>query len=243
MMPHTLIELASFDPSWHAILNDGVNTLSQTYQQQLCTPPHAWLPGPDQLFNAFTLPLSKVKYVLLGESPYPRAQSANGYAFWDKAVGSLWSETGLSKSVNRATSLRNFIKMLLVARGNCRDDTSQVAIAQVDKSNFIQENASLFQRLLGEGFLLLNASLVLSDTAVRKESKEWEKFLAHIVQSIYDSNDSVVFILLGNIAKQVHTLPVYHSIKTLSAEHPYNLSFIHNQAVLNFFRPFDLLKA
>ena len=42
---------------------------------------------------------------------------ANGYAFWDAAVNELWSDNGLSKAVNRATSLRNFIKMLLVTEG------------------------------------------------------------------------------------------------------------------------------
>ncbi|MCD8542804.1 MAG: hypothetical protein LRY69_05290 [Gammaproteobacteria bacterium] len=74
-----------------------------------------WLPGMDKVFNAFMLPFEQVNYILLGESPYPRAASANGYAFWDQSVGEIWSTNGLSKSVNRATSLRNFIKMLLVA--------------------------------------------------------------------------------------------------------------------------------
>jgi uracil-DNA glycosylase len=69
------------------------------------------------LFAAFAQPLDRVRYVLVGEGPYPRAESATGVCFMDGAVGDLWSEAGLSKPVNRATSLRNFMKMLLVADG------------------------------------------------------------------------------------------------------------------------------
>lgn len=68
-----------------------------------------YLPTQGRLFAAFTLPLAQVRHVLVGEGPYPRADSATGVCFMDGAVGSLWSATGLSKPVNRATSLRNFI--------------------------------------------------------------------------------------------------------------------------------------
>ena len=76
-----------------------------------------FLPTDGRLFAAFALPLDQVRYVLVGEGPYPRAASATGVCFMDGAVGELWSAAGLSKPVNRATSLRNFMKMLLVADG------------------------------------------------------------------------------------------------------------------------------
>ncbi|HAT31470.1 MAG TPA: uracil-DNA glycosylase, partial [Janthinobacterium sp.] len=66
------------------------------------------------------------------EGPYPRAASATGVCFMDGAVGALWSEAGLSKPVNRATSLRNFMKMLLLADGQLAlDATSGAALAPV----------------------------------------------------------------------------------------------------------------
>src|SRR5579864_9224505 len=74
-----------------------------------------FLPTEGRLFAAFKQPLDKVTHVLVGEGPYPRVESATGVCFMDGAVGALWSERGLSKAVNRATSLRNFMKMLLVA--------------------------------------------------------------------------------------------------------------------------------
>ena len=97
-------------------------------------------------------PLSSVRTILFGESPYPREGSANGYAFWDAAVENLWSDSGLSKAVNRATSLRNFIKMLLLARGDLNHDFSQPAIAQLDKSTFHRTADEFFTGLLNKGF-------------------------------------------------------------------------------------------
>src|SRR5438128_2360838 len=108
--------LNSVHSSWNECLQRAVARLNSTYLETLAQST-TWLPGPNKIFNAFTLPIEKVNYVLFGESPYPRRESANGYAFWDAAVQELWSETGLSKRVNRATSLRNILKMLLVAEG------------------------------------------------------------------------------------------------------------------------------
>ena len=75
-----------------------------------------FLPTQGRLFAAFSLPVGQVRFVLMGEGPYPREASASGYCFMDGAVQELWSADGLSKPVNRAVSLRNFIKMLLVDR-------------------------------------------------------------------------------------------------------------------------------
>src|SRR3990167_11287507 len=101
-------------PSWKACLQRGLAKMSASYLANLQQKEN-WLPGPNKIFNGFSLPLHSVKYILFGESPYPRFESANGFAFWDASVKELWSISGLSKKVNRATSLRNIIKMLLVA--------------------------------------------------------------------------------------------------------------------------------
>ncbi len=149
------------DPSWHACLQKGLSQVDTHYLASLAQSSN-WLPGPDNIFNAFSLPLDRVNYVLLGESPYPRQESANGYAFWDAAVNEIWSSTGFSKKVNRATSLRNILKMLLIAEGvlDSRHMT-QENIAHINNTPFVQTNQAFFTNLLNHGFLLLNATLVL----------------------------------------------------------------------------------
>ena len=60
---------------WHDILAFALSTMDKNYLNSLENN-NDWLPGKDKLFAAFEQPLDKVNYILLGESPYPRPQSA-----------------------------------------------------------------------------------------------------------------------------------------------------------------------
>ncbi|ASQ46077.1 uracil-DNA glycosylase family protein [Legionella clemsonensis] len=224
-------------PQWHSMLREALQEVDESYLIQLELDKN-WLPGIDNLLAAFSIPLEKTNYLLLGESPYPRPQSANGYAFWDAAVQNLWSDTGLSKEVNRATSFRNWIKMLLVARGDLQRDLSQKAIAQLDKTHFCQTANDFFKTLVNRGFLLLNASLVFSNDGIRRHARQWKPFMNSLLDQLAIYNPSLKLLLFGNIAKEV---PQTKFSSCLIAEHPYNLSFINNPQVLEFFKPLDLL--
>lgn len=229
-------------PSWHDCLTAALNKMDPSYLEKLYQD-NEWLPGPEKIFNAFTLPVDQVKYVLFGESPYPRKQSANGYAFWDDAVTDIWSQQGLSKQVNRATSLRNIIKMLLVVEGKLQENhTTQDAIMNLDKNPFIKTSQELFTNFLDRGFLLLNASLVLQATPVKKDALAWQPFLKHVLHFLLQQNSQVEFILFGQIANTIDQLHELPDVPKLYAEHPYNLSFIINPKVLDFFRPLQLLR-
>ena len=235
-----LFNLNAAHSSWHICLHEALNHMDSTYLNYLAE--NLWLPGPDKIFNAFSLPLDQVKYILFGESPYPRAHSANGYAFWDAAVKEIWSETGLSKPVNRATSLRNIIKMLLIAE-NLLDIkcTNQEAIAKIDKTKLITTNQELFEQLLNKGFLLLNATPILRPGKVRQDAKAWHPFIQYILTFLCEKNTDTKLILFGNIANVIDKLEGFHCPQKLYAEHPYNLSFISNPKVIEFFKPLHLL--
>jgi len=227
--------------SWQNAIHSGLEKIDKNYLTNL-THSSDWLPGPNTIFNAFSIPLNKVNYVLFGESPYPRKQSANGYAFWDAAVQELWSDTGLSKPVNRATSLRHIIKMLLVAEGLLtKNDTSQEAIAKIDKQNLVQTNHDFFNNLIQNGFLLLNATPVLQAHSPHHDAKAWSPFTKEILDELLKARPHVNFILLGQIAKTIDTLITQPHNEKLYAEHPYNISFVTNQEVIDFFKPLHLL--
>lgn len=225
-------------PQWHALLANALDKMDKDYLHALQRDPD-WLPGLEHLFAAFSLPLSETKYVLLGESPYPRIESANGYAFWDNAVGSLWSAHGLSKEVNKATSLRNWIKMLLVARGALgNEDTSQSAIAQIDKEGLVQTARDFFMGMMRKGIVLLNASLVYSEGAIPYHARHWRPFMQELLEQIALKSPLTQLILFGKIAQMIpkNSMPI-----GLVSEHPYNVSFITNERVRAFFTPLDLL--
>lgn len=229
------------DPSWFPILHDAFSTLPQPYVNNLANSDD-WLPGKQQLLNAFSIPLSNVTTILLGESPYPRPTSANGYAFWDNAVTTLWSDSGLSKAVNRATSLRNWLKLLLLIRGDLSaTDLSQSAIATIDKTPLVATLDNLFDNLLKKGFLLLNACLVLSTMPKAREAKIWHPFMTHVLKTIAAKQRNCNLLLFGNIAEKLIDETLRSNFHCLIAEHPYNISFIHNPSVQAFFKPLHCL--
>jgi len=237
----TTLNMDVIHPEWQPLIQAALSCVDSDYLKNL-EDQNDWLPGPGSIFNAFSQPLSKTRYILFGESPYPRAQSANGYAFWDASVHELWSNGGLSREVNRATSLRNFIKMLLVADGALSEkDTTQPAISKLDKSHYIKTNDELFQSLLGHGFLLLNATPVLTNDKVHKDAKAWHPFIEKLLTLLAEQQPQIELILFGKIAQLISDIPAAKQLPQLQAEHPYNLTFINNPEVLKFFKPLNLL--
>lgn len=256
-IPASIIDaLGLVHPSWRPILINGLDAVAAadpTYLPALAE--DNYLPTEGRIFAAFTLPLDAVRYVLVGEGPYPRAQSATGVCFMDGAVESLWSEKGLSKQANRATSLRNFLKMIMVADGLlAQGNTSGDAIAHVSMkaraigSPFIQTLTELQANLTRHGFLLLNATLVYRpDVPPIKEARAWQPFLITVLTALAthaEKSDASLptLVLWGKIAEQLYALGITVRFPSAISEHPYNLSFIDNQKMQQLFGPLHLLK-
>jgi uracil-DNA glycosylase len=244
--------------SWRPVIERGLQRVHETNPDYFPGLTRSdYLPNQARLFAAFSMPMDDVRYILMGEGPYPRVDSATGYCFMDGAVKSLWSDEeggGLSKKVNRATSLRNFMKMLLVASGHLQQEaTAGEAMAAVatqarlPEGGFIQTLDDLQHKLIAQGFLLLNASLVFrEDTAPVKDAKAWQPFLQTVLSALdqYQSShkkQKAVLVLWGKIAEQLRVMPETALYEQISAEHPYNLSFIGNKTMQDFFRPMNLL--
>lgn len=237
------------DPSWRPILEAGLQAVAAAnpgYLPALAS--DDYLPTEGRIFAAFAQPLDKVRHVLVGEGPYPRAESATGVCFMDGAVQGLWSETGLSKPVNRATSLRNFMKMLLVASGKLdADDTGGSAMAPVARrahaDGAIQTLAQLQDNLTEQGFLLLNAALVFrKHVAPAIDAKAWLPFLQTVLAALARQPRPPTLVLWGKIAEQLQKLPEAQGLPQIVAEHPYNLSFIQHKGMQALFGPMELLR-
>lgn len=246
-------------PSWKSVIDAGLQQVHDADPDYLPGLKNSrYLPDQARLFAAFAVPMSSVRYILIGEGPYPRAESATGYCFMDGAVNGLWSDEeggGLSKKVNRATSLRNFVKMLLVASGDLQiGAVSGAAVAVVARqarlpdATFIQTLNELQDNLIRQGFLLLNASLVFRENiAPVRDARAWQPFLQTILSELsrfqlMEGMLSPSLVLWGKIAEQLCLMPETIPYKKICAEHPYNLSFIANTGMQDFFRPMELLK-
>ncbi len=244
------------DASWRPILLAGLNAVHKAFPDYLTAlADDNYLPNGGRLFAAFSQPLDAVRYVLVGEGPYPRADSATGVCFMDGAVGTLWSEKGLSKQVNRATSLRNFMKMLLVADGQIliAQTTGDALVgvsskAQAAPSTVIQTLPELQVNLTKHGFLLLNAALVFRPHVPPvKEAKPWMLFLQTVLAALIahaerSAKQPPTLVLWGKIAVQLEALPESARFPKKISEHPYNLSFIANPVMQALFGAMHLLK-
>jgi uracil-DNA glycosylase len=249
MPPDILNALKLADASWRPHLEAGLRAMDELDPAYLPTLANDdYLPTGGRLFAAFAQPIDQVRYVLMGEGPYPRDESATGVCFMDGAVGTLWSDTGLSKPVNRATSLRNFMKMLLVADGQLSiDDTGGAALAPIAKASaqngMIQTLAELQDNLIGEGFLLLNASLVFrKHVAPVVDARAWVPFQRAVFAALARRAEKPTLVLWGKIAEQLDKLPETEGLPSIRAEHPYNLSFIGHQGMQQLFGPMRLLQ-
>ena len=253
MIPGALLDsLALAHPSWHGALRAGLEAVAQAAPAYLpALVEDDYLPDGGRLFAAFSQPIPEVRFVLVGEGPYPRAQSATGYCFMDGAVGELWSEAGLSKPVNRATSLRNFMKMLLVADGRLSlEKTGGAAIAPIaaeacsSGSALIGTLVELQNNLHRHGFLLLNATPVFrAHVPPTKEAKAWLPFVDAVLQALAQRAGEIpTLVLWGKIAERLAGMPVAGRFPQAMSEHPYNLSFIGNQRMQALFAPLALLQ-
>ncbi len=228
--------------SWRNIIDNALNSLDLEYRNYIKSS-NDFFPNQDNFLNAFkSLSLNDTKAILFGQDPYPRQKSAIGYAFIDGMVEGIFSKNGFSKDVNRATSLRNFLKMQLKAEGYLSESVSQEAISKLDKKNLINSIYDLKDNFEKNGVLLLNRALIFTQKKdTNKHIKNFTPFMVSLLEAL--KMRKIDLILFGNGAKSIEKiLPYKHNYTLIKAPHPYNISFISNEQVIKYFGQMQLLK-
>lgn len=227
-------------PSWHKILEKSFETLPKEYQEFIYHD-NSYFPDKENFLNAFKLPLSETKYILFGQDPYPRRESAIGYAFIDGKVKSLYGENGLSKEVNRATSLRNFMKMAFLCEGELKSNFSKKAVLMIDKTPYIDTIMMLKENFEKNGVLLLNMALVFtSKEESKKHVKIWNAFVKTLLEEL--QGEKIELILFGKMAEVLEKLDEATPFKKHTMPHPYNIGFITDERAHRLFKPMHLLR-
>lgn len=133
------------------------------------------LPEPHNIFRALTLPVDKVKVVIIGQDPYPTPGYAMGLAF------------SVSNGVSPVPrSLSNIFAEL-------QSDIGCDRPLNGDLTNWADQ-----------GVLLLNRVLTVSAGNVGSHrGRGWEKITASLVRLLVGKNPSVVAVLWGNDAQQL----------------------------------------
>lgn len=225
---------------WKEIVDKAYKSLDNEYRDFLEN--GDYFPDFENMFNAFkTLSFNNTKYILFGQDPYPRKDSAIGYAFIDAKVKKIFDENnGFTKEVNRAVSLRNFLKMMLYAEGLISQKAGKEEIRKLDKSGLIESIFDLKDNFEKNGILLLNRALIFTKKEDSKyHLKMWKPFVDTLLDEIKKSN--IELIILGKSGDEF-VKKYEKDFKIHRFEHPYNQTFITDENVLKFFKPFKLIK-
>ena len=163
-------------------------------------------PKPKNVFKAFTyFEPHETKLVLLGQDPYIGYEIHNEKKI-SQAMGLSFSVPKKFKKV--PPSLKNIYKEI--------------------KSNYpdfkIPNHGNLKKWAKNERILLLNASLTVIEGKSGSHLKFWEKFTDKIISYLSENNNNVIFMLLGNYAKQKISLIDQNKHCIITAVHPSPLS-------------------
>lgn len=153
-------------------------------------------PPPKFIFNALdSVPVDKVKVVILGQDPYHGPGQAHGLSF------------SVPDGIPLPPSLQNIYKEIISDLG-----------ARKNKSGNLEQWAS-------QGVLLLNATLtVRAHQAGSHQNKGWEVFTDAIIHNLANIREHLVFILWGNYAQKKGSFidPTKHLV--IKSAHPSPLS-------------------
>lgn len=157
-------------------------------------------PTGSQIFNALNItPFDIVKVVILGQDPYHGLGQANGLSF------------SVNPGIKFPPSLQNIFKEL-----------------EQDISGFIYPQSGDLTSWAKQGVLLLNATLtVAANTPGSHQKIGWEDFTNHIIQTLSNEKENLVFILWGKFAqaKDVYINNKKHLI--IKSAHPSPFSAHH----------------
>jgi uracil-DNA glycosylase len=183
------------EPSWKELLKnefekpyfkDLAAFVRQEYQTATVYPP------PKFIFHALdSLPVEKVKVIILGQDPYHGAGQAHGLSF------SVPEGTALPPS------LQNIYKEIEIDLGHPRHVSGNL------------------DRWAKQGVLLLNATLtVRANRAGSHQNKGWETFTDAVIHELANKKDHLVFILWGNYAQKKGAFIDSNKHLVLKAPHP-----------------------
>lgn len=153
-------------------------------------------PAREHLFTAFAhTPFEQVKVVILGQDPYHGPGQAHGMSF------------SVPDGMALPPSLRNIYKELA-------DDLGVAMPTSGNLSYWAQQ-----------GVLLLNTVLTVQAAQAGSHRKRgWEFFTDHVIQSISQHKEHVVFVLWGKDAQSKRKLIDNHKHLLLESVHPSPLS-------------------
>ena len=193
-------ERLKLEPSWKArvgdwFLREDMRQLAAFLRERKAKGARIFPPGP-QIFSAFdATPFDEVKVVILGQDPYHGYGQAHGLCF------------SVLPDVPPPPSLENIFKEI----------ESDLGISRPDHGYLMP--------WARQGVLLLNAVLTVEEgRAGAHQGKGWEGFTDHVIETLANEREHLVFLLWGSYAQKKGAVIGARRHRVLRAPHPSPLS-------------------
>lgn len=183
--------------TWDTVLQQVTTTEQYQNLQQFIDQQTAPIyPPKDEIFYAFACtPLSEVRVVILGQDPYHGEGQAHGLSF------------SVRKGCKIPPSLKNIYKEL-------QSDCGVVPPDHGDLTAWAKQ-----------GVLLLNTCLTVEEgKAGSHRGKGWEAVTDHVIDTLNDQDDPIVFLLWGAHAMEKSKKITNKNHLVLATVHPSPLS-------------------
>lgn len=194
MAPKPLNEIIA--PDWAAALQPVEPRIRQlgNFLRDENSAGRGYLPSGDKVLRAFTLPLAKVKVLIVGQDPYPNPGHPVGLAF------------SVAREVRPLPgSLRNIYQEL-------QDDLGIPPAAHGDLTSWFNQ-----------GVLLLNRVLTVQPgKSAAHRGKGWEEVTERAIEVLSHRGGPLVAILWGRDAQSL--TPMLGEIPIIASAHPSPLS-------------------
>ncbi len=197
------------DPSWQPLFDQYTFDIDDLYD----TSKPSVYPPRDDIFRVFTMPVTDIRIVLLGQDPYHGPGQAHGLAF------------SVPDNIQIPPSLRNIYKELQ---------------QEFPERNYKFHSGNLKRWADEERIFLLNTSLTVEEHRPNSHVVIWSEFTDDVIRFIDKNNTKCVFLLLGNYAKYKAKL-INNTNRIVTGVHPSPLSASKGFFGSDIFRKVELL--
>jgi uracil DNA glycosylase len=235
--PSDPLQLSSMlNPHWRTCLESTLRSQANVERYIGVQRPFT-IPTREHTFRALNgLPPDEWRVTIIGQDPYPRAESAVGVAFYDGKIKD-WKNA-------MSPSFRNLVKNALYCKGHLQADSKVGEMRSQLRKLRVLQPPEWFEHTMAQGVLWLNTSLTFSSkdkTELDKHTKFWRPIMVQIFVYVTLYVVAVILICCGvtlyglSVSHTVspHTISLLNSLE-LSPPLRLSLLTIHLPSIYQF---------
>lgn len=186
-MNSSTCQALGIDKSWYSFFEDNSDLL----QYIIDNIDGQVYPEKKNIFKVFSMPISDIKVVIMGQDPYPQGL-ATGIAF------------GVPKG-EMSKSLQFIMDELVNYTGDILiDSTFDVTL----------------QSWIDQGIFLINSSFSVKPFKIGSHYKYWHPFTENLIKYINNSLIGIIFVFMGGQARKFSSLVNLESHYLIETPHP-----------------------